>query len=462
VAAGLTRRYDGSMPSRRKVLKWGGRVVAGLFVLALLALVGADRWRAWRMSGYRERIEAAQARVDDEVLKGKTPSEWHLSRATGTNGWPHIAFVDDARRAESGDTLTEALDSLGAYQQGAVDSEVRQSDGQPGHEILEEWLRESQPFADAYARAASADCIVMVPAADEYYPQLNGVPVIHRISETRTLLGRVKALLAIGKAEQAASELDTCIRAQCLLRAPTSIIDAMTMHARVKASIEAATEFIIDQSLAPAQAKPLLKYRANHPPDALAAIEAEIVWLYSLIHEAAFLTAAPAWFDWLGDNVPRGKGMFADEEFYSSASRRWAAPLNLSKESAGGLEILLDRRDTLGGRATAIEAEWPETDDELLFWIFPPEFYRNQLLLFELAWLELELRILEAEVGPLAANRERVAELLGRYPKAEHEFDGQDLLIRLAADLVVENVADSGERRLEPATLIRDAMGSDD
>ena len=468
--------YDESMSKRRKLLKWGGRVVAGLVVLALLALISADRWRAWRMAGHRERIETASLRVEEEVLKGKTPRDWHLSRVTGKNGWDHTASIDIARRkareersgeasiedTEAATGLLVATESLCSFYHGFWEPDPEILDGRFEQELMEIWLRDSQSFADAYALAAKADCIVILPYDDEYYPQLNGVFVINRIDEVRALLGRVKVLLALGRTEQAWKELEVCVRAQSLQRAPTSLMDALTMHARIAAAIDGVTAVVVDGSLPPARALELLKYRTAGLPNASAAIEAEIVWLYALIHESGFILTPPTWFDWLTGSVPRGKALFANDEFHAGIMPQWVAPINLSREAAKGLEALLRVRDELGRRAVENLAEPPDTDEDTLFWVFSPSTYRSRLLEYELNWLKLELRILEVEQGPLVDNQKRVAEVVARYPNTEHEFDGQDLKVRLAAGLVLHDPSENAEDRLEPLAALRESSQPDD
>lgn len=419
-----------------------------MLVLGIQFFVFVDRWRAVAMADNRERLESSFARLDDEILKGQSPADWHQSRVQGTNGWEHVAFIHDiARRSINYGQLTpeektirDAINNLSDYQNVNWEAHPDDPDAppitEPSSETLEGWLKATQSLADAYARAAEADCIVMLPLDDEPYPQWVGVRVAPRLNFVHALFGRCKALVALGQPARAWTEFESALKALQKNGAPMSFVDGTVTHSMPYIAALAAVEMLIEGTLPVDQARKFLQLHSPTTFNACDALEGEAVWLYVMTKHAGFLLTPPSWFDWLIGDLPLGDGMFADDSFDDSAKSRWTAPINLGREMANAMDAVFELKDYLESPSAWDPSAAPVIEDALLA-ITPASLFdwRNGLIRRSLAWLELELRILELEQGPLANLAPQVAEIVSHYPSAEHEFDEDDLRIGVSAKL---------------------------
>jgi hypothetical protein len=432
----------------KRLWKWARRGGIVLLALCTVFVVSVDRWRAAAMADNRERLEASFARLDEEILKGQSPSDWHKSRIRGTNGWEHVAFIHDICRLSDDYTrltpedrvITEAVRNLSDFQNGHWEARDDDPDAppitDPSSEQLDDWLNATQSLADAYARAVEADCIVMLPLDDEPYPQWFGVRVAPRYNVVHALFGRCKALVALGRPEQAWTEFEAALKALQKYGAPMSFVDGTVTHAMPYIAAKSAVEMLVDGTMHVDQARRILDLHVPTPFKAIDALEGEAVWLYVMTQQAGFLTAPPGWFDWLIGDLPLGDGMFAHDDFNDSAKSRWAAPINLGRQVANAMDAVFELRNYLDSPSAWDPAAAPVIEDGLLVMTSASLFnWRNGLIRRNLAWLELELRILELEQGPLVNLAPQVAETVSRYPGAEYEFDEDDLRIGVAAKL---------------------------
>ena len=437
-------------PSRkRRLLKWSIRAAIGLLVLSVLALVGADRWRSHVMSEHQARLHAAFDVVDSEILRGRTPAEWHASRVHGSNGWQYLKFLDREDTDQQDQLLHDACRQLDEYQAGTWRDVQEYSDVEPSTtpttEQLEAWLEATQPMADALERAAGRDCIVRLPAENEPYAQWLGVSVLKRLRGYRALVGRCKALRTLGRGKQAQGELETFTEAMSKLVGPTSLVDAATIRAATTIPAAFALDLLVAGTLYWGEARRLLAWRPREEFAMREALEAETVWLYTLTHESGYLLSEPSWFDWLTCELPRGRGMFAVPEDDDSIQVRWARPINLSREVATAVEVLLRLREYLNSPSAWNPDEVPQTPEGLLAFSSGAMFeWRNGMLKRDMVWLELELRILELEGGPLVNQKDKIADVISDYPGLECEFDEDDLIIGVSSQYLEDTKAVQG------------------
>lgn len=482
------------MLKRRTVLKWISRSVIVLAVIALLLLLGIDRWRAYRLAEFQPRVHDALARVDAEILKGKTPAEWQAVRAAqagGRNGWEHIAFIEDLYEADSKwhqsdkyspdgpvpESVTtwlavEALrDYLDDHWAGGEHELWQHEEGDgtaliPPPEVLEQWLRETQALADGFAKAATADCVVKLAREDALYPDADGIAVIPRLASYNAMLGRCKALGALGRHDQAWNELEAYVQALSKHSAPTTIVDFMLVYSCHGAAAEFAHKHLLDGTLTPAAARRLLRWALLDRDRLIDAIEGETVWLATLVRQAGYVTTPPAWFDWLTDDLPPGEGMFIIRDDDSSLQSRWAGPINMTRECAIALEANLATLAYARGPNAWRLAEVPQQEESLFAIPQGAILRRGDVTLTAARWLELELRVIELEGGALIDQRAAVAEAVSRYPGLEHDFDGKDVRVRLSGQLrddyrAVALVSGNDERIIEPAEQARNSSRED-
>lgn len=431
-------------PSRlRRIFKWAGRGVLALIVLSALLLVAADLFRQQRMKAATARLNAAIAQVDDEILKGQTPAEWHAARIEGTNGWEHIAVIrdyDDAPTEPELVRIRSALDDLYAFYNGTWQGEL--PEGAPNNaeypttptpEQIADWMAITVPVAEGFARAAECDVVVVLPKDDEPYPYREGIPVLPIMSACNAMLARCRIHLDDGRDEQAWRELTNYLTTWSKASGPVFLVGYMVEFGAFGLAIEFALEQL-ESGHMPLEVAREIAGLGFDPVERLEhTIEGEVVWLAASASAAEWAYAEPRWFGWMRGDIPPGEGLF-DEDF-SSMGDAYLGPAKLSTNIAIALETGLAQVRYLRGEHAWDPTHVPEAEHSPLA-IEPSMLFeqRNAVAYGFIDVLRLELRVLEREHGPLVENKNAVERLVAGYRGVVHDWDGDDLLLGVSPE----------------------------
>ena len=468
--------------------RWLKRTAIGLGV-ALVVFVclttAADGLRQSRMKEHRTRLLAALDRVDAEILKGRTPNEWHASRIKGTNGWEHLEYVFDADQqatewyAENYDAadepefveLSETLRALASYfdgdwEQDNPDDPDGDSIKMPPDALIDRWLAVTDPAAAAFARAAACDTIAQSLNGDEPYPA--GIRVIPRVFAAKAMLTRCRIFLDREDKTRALDELRNSVAVWSKFDAPMLWVD-YDVHLAVWGQVtEFARELLIDERITPAEARELLTWNRDVYPRIRAACEGEAVWLYVGAKAAEYAVSEPAMFDWITGDVPGGSGLFGEDDQFRSLRSRYFGPGNLTQEIALAIESALAWVEISRTPPPWGPRSLPEAEQSLAFAMYPSQVFglRNRVVKQSLKWLELELRIDEIEHGPLPQRKDAVAAIVARYPGARHGWEDDRLALGIDSELLhlaAEAEARDPEARTDPyIEMLRQHVARDD
>lgn len=450
-------------PTRKR--RWRKRIgiTSGvLLVLFTIFLFAADGYRRAGMKERRARLQTALDRVETEILKGKTPNQWHESRIKGTNGWEYLqpVFSIDRESEDWGPDLTRddireidsVLNDLSLY----YDDERYLNESMYDHyesaypnienngdyeeALLSHWLAKSQVVADRFAKAASCETVVQLPENDEPYPAWDGIRLIPRMSTHAAMMARCKILLDRGLNEQAFQELDNLASVWTSFDAPVFWIDLIVHVGLGLDTAEFALEQLILGKCSPSQVRGLLDSVPNVVPAVLSACEGEAVWMYTAANAADYAHSEPRMFDWLTGDVPADRGLFGLENLSDhrrSIHDRYFRVANITHEM-----IMAVENATTWVEVARSDLPWdpgtlPHVEVSTMLALYPSRVFdlRNYLILKRLTWLQLELRVLELEAGPLAHQKDVVAAKVGSYFGTRLGWDGDVLQLGISDDL---------------------------
>lgn len=440
---------DAPKPTRKR--RWLKRIsiaLGVLFVLFTIFLFAADGYRRAGMKERRVRLQTALERVETEILKGKTPNEWHESRITGTNGWRHIeplftlyerthAWHEanyDAEVEPDFIVLSNTLDELTLYHSGDWMPDPEEypdldEESEPPPDRIERWMKITNHVASAVAAAAACDCVVRLAEADEPYPEWNGVALFPRSTLNSAMMARCKILLDWDERARAVQELHNLSTLWSKVSTPTCWIETL-VHLMVWAdTVEFARDLLIDGHITASEARSVLNWKPDVYPRIRSACEGEAVWLYTSSKAADYALYAPSMFDWVSGDIPTGTGMFKQD--FDPFRAAYFGPGNLTVEVAMAVENAMHWVNISRTPPPWNPEDVPIVEESLLFALNPSHVFgrRNEVFRKSLHWLELELRILEHERGPLRDKREAVDKIAARYPDSHIGWDGDSLAL---------------------------------
>ena len=435
------------------MLKWAGLI---LLVLVVIGVAGSEGWRLHNANKYHDEMMTEMARLEEMILKGMTPTEFIESRVSGENGDKYILemwtlyselAIDEAAFIEESDDAGEALlewsrrwfkaENAGAgladFANALWGEDARMSDAPlPSHEVLQKWLEASERYRELVKLAGNSDYLLEMP--HDLTQRFSLLPTSPKflMNVLKVIPGRIRAHAHLGSDTEARTELLAAAKMANRF-VPAANLFVHSYMLLLWGDCEAVALEMAERGMLDSETR---EEFARLTPDfkqaMVDAVEGNLAFVYGKIRETAWINDEPSLFDWVGAVDERFMGETNRLDDLDDLRRAFIGRIVHAVHASEGLRSGLDglelvrageplekTLDVGEGSDILHGVNWIDCVTDCLAAEADNERYR----------LAYELRAIEHEHGPLAGQKERVAELARGYSKVILTWDGDDLLL---------------------------------
>ncbi|MCC6575181.1 MAG: hypothetical protein IT462_15500 [Planctomycetes bacterium] len=285
--------------------KRGWRVAVALItfmvVLVAVLVVGFEGWRQNALAVEIANLRSAAARMESDILKGRSPQRFYEERAGGRNGWQdqEVAFglMGDLRGMTPEQLAEAGPDARDPRSLCELLIDEASESAPPTPAEMRHLIARSKSLQDAVAAASRAEVIAWKPEAGENMWNGLMVGVLERQAMMQMLAARIAAHKRLGDFGAASQEALVAVRFAELHTRPCNLVACLVDVGGRNIAWQAAGDLALDNKL------PDDILRANWPAvascDALfdSALEAECVSTWVFL-EADSMARPEGWFDW--------------------------------------------------------------------------------------------------------------------------------------------------------------------